>query len=268
MTEHEVPLPGGDVTEGVVRVGDTVRRPVGDHTPTVHAVLRHLEREGFDGAPRVLGVDDRGREVLTYVEGEVAGRPWPAWVGDEDRGVSVARLLRRLDDALEGFGLPPGQPTDTTRPGLPDKPGPPPWFLGHRDVTPENTVFRDGTAVALVDFDLLRPSTRVDEVVNLLLWWAGWTAPADRDPAFAGIDPAHRAAVLVDAYGLSPAERELVVPLAVVTAVRSWASMQERAARFGGGWARMWDEGIGDVIHRRELWLRDEADALASALTS
>ncbi|WP_165977962.1 hypothetical protein [Nonomuraea diastatica] len=23
----------------------------------------------------------------------------------------------------------------------------------------------------------------------------------------------------------------------------------------GGGWARMWDEGIGDEIKRREAWL-------------
>jgi hypothetical protein len=27
----KIPLTGGDVTEGVVRVGDTVRRPVGPH---------------------------------------------------------------------------------------------------------------------------------------------------------------------------------------------------------------------------------------------
>ena len=75
---EEIPLPGGDVTEGVVRLGDTVRRPLGDHSAQVHLVLRHLEASGFDGAPRLLGVDDRGREILTFVDGEVAGRPWPS----------------------------------------------------------------------------------------------------------------------------------------------------------------------------------------------
>ena len=62
---EEIPLPGGDVTEGVVRLGDTVRRPLGDHSDQVHLVLRHLEARGFDGAPRLLGVDDRGKVRLS-----------------------------------------------------------------------------------------------------------------------------------------------------------------------------------------------------------
>ncbi|WP_435866505.1 hypothetical protein [Streptosporangium sandarakinum] len=54
---REIPLVDGDVTEGVVRVGDTVRRPVGPNAPLVHALLRHLEEVGFAGAPRFLGID-------------------------------------------------------------------------------------------------------------------------------------------------------------------------------------------------------------------
>lgn len=117
--EVEVPLAGGDVTEGVVRVGQTVRRPLGPHSPLVHEVLRHLERAGFDGAPRLLGIDDQGREILTYVDGEVAGRPLPDWVADEERIVSVARLVRRYDDAVAGLGIP-----DTVEP-VEDPPGAP-----------------------------------------------------------------------------------------------------------------------------------------------
>ena len=62
MTQQEIPLIGGN-TSTVVRVGDTVRRNVGPWTPAVHALLRHLEYIGFTGAPRVLGLDERGREV-------------------------------------------------------------------------------------------------------------------------------------------------------------------------------------------------------------
>jgi len=100
--EAEIPLLGGDVTEGVVRVGNTVRRPLQATSPLVHALLKHLEAVGFDGAPRFLGVDDRGREILSYIPGEVAGRPRPPWIADEDRMISLARLVRAYDDAAAG----------------------------------------------------------------------------------------------------------------------------------------------------------------------
>ena len=161
---EEIPLAGGDVTEGVVRVGDTVRRPLGDHSPLVHKVLRHLEAVGFEGAPRFLGIDGKDREILTHVDGEVVGRPWPEWVADEERARSVARLARRLDDAMLPLGIPDGAgPVD------PDQPGPAPTFIGHRDFTPENTVFRHGRATAFIDFDICGPASRVQEVTNLLL---------------------------------------------------------------------------------------------------
>jgi hypothetical protein len=60
----EVPLAGGRVNPGVVRVGETVRRPMGGRAPFIHDLLVHLERVGFDSAPRFLGVDDVGREIF------------------------------------------------------------------------------------------------------------------------------------------------------------------------------------------------------------
>ena len=50
----EVPLGRGNVSGGVVRIGDTVRRPAGPWTPAVHALLGHLHATGFPGAPRPL----------------------------------------------------------------------------------------------------------------------------------------------------------------------------------------------------------------------
>jgi hypothetical protein len=70
MVEPEIPLDGGSHSR-VVRVGQTVRRVSRPWSPAVHDLLRHLDREGFAGAPRALGFDDQGREVLTYIEGEV-----------------------------------------------------------------------------------------------------------------------------------------------------------------------------------------------------
>ncbi|MBT2501111.1 phosphotransferase [Curtobacterium sp. ISL-83] len=264
--EAEVPLLGGDVTEGIVRKGMTVRRPVGPASERVRRLLTALEQRGFDASPRHLGTDRAGRDVLTFLPGEVAVRPWPTWVGDDRRAASVARLLRRYDDAAEQVGL-PAWATSTGPPDPPPVPSAgPPTLLGHRDVTPENVVFRDGEAAALIDFDLARPSARVEEVANLLLWWGAWMHEDDRQEAVGTVDPVARGALLVDAYGLDDASRRRIVPVSREIAERSWSSMQHRAETLGGGWRRMWDEGIGDVILRRQTWLAEHAAVLAAAV--
>lgn len=268
MTEEpEIALPGGDVTEGVVRVGDTVRRPIGDHSVLVHTVLDHLHSVGFEGAPRFLGLDAKGREILTFVEGEVAGRPWPDWVADEDRIVSVARLVRRYDDAVASLGLPDtlvGAPSAADPDGCPPGLQQPRELLGHRDITPENVVFRDGVAHALIDFDLVRPSSRLDEVLSMLLWWAPLMPVADREPVLSDVDPFRRAGLLVDAYGL--VDRSRLVEIMIRQGERTWYLMRRRSDELGGGWRRMWVGGVGDRILRRTDWMREHAAELDAAV--
>ena len=46
----EEPLLGGNASTGVVRVGDTVRRPAAPHTAAVQALLSYLHAVGFEGA--------------------------------------------------------------------------------------------------------------------------------------------------------------------------------------------------------------------------
>jgi len=255
------------VTDGIVRVGSTVRRPVGPHSRLVHTVLEHLERTGFDGAPRFLGVDAAGREVLTYLDGEVAARPWPAWVADEGRVASVARLVRAYDDAVVGLGLPAAvADVHVAEPaGTPATIAGPPELVGHLDVTPENVVFRAGSAFALIDFDLLRPAARVEEVANVLLWWAPLMPAPDRERALRDVDAVARVRLIVEAYGLDAADRERVVAVAQNVADRSWHLMRDRAERLGGGWRRMWDDGVGERILRRQGWLAEHRAELHDA---
>jgi hypothetical protein len=267
----EIPLAGGDVTEGVVRVGDTVRRPVGPHSSLVHALLTHLESAGFDGAPRFLGIDGSGREVLTYIEGEVAGRPRPPWIADETRLASVGRLVRAYDDAAASFTPPPDALPGTKvpePPGIPPAPAYPPELTGHVDITPENVIFRHGRAYALIDFDLAKPATRADEMFSAMLWWAPLSDPRDVDPLLRDVDVARRARILADSYSLSGTDRERVMEVAVLRTRRSWYLMKQRAQTHGGGWQRMWDEGVGNVIRRREAWLDRHAAQLTAALTA
>jgi len=269
--QAEIPLAGGDVTAGVVRVGDTVRRPVGPHSPLVHALLTHLESVGFEGAPRFLGIDGAGREVLSYIDGEVAGRPRPAWIADETRLASVGRLVRAYDDAAASFTPAPDVLPSTELaepPGIPPAPGYPPELIGHVDITPENVVFRSGRAYALIDFDLAKPATRADEMCNAMLWWAPLADPRDADPLLRDVDVPRRCRILADAYGLSGTDRERIMEVAVLRTRRSWYLMKQRAETLGGGWQRMWDEGVGDVIKRREAWLDRHAAMLTAALTA
>jgi hypothetical protein len=269
--EPEIPLTGGDVTEGLVRAGDTVRRALGRNAPYVHALLEHLEAVGFEGAPRYLGVDTAGREVLTFVEGEVAGRPHPDWIADERRLVSIGRLVRAYDDATLGFRVPAGvlcDPGLAYPAGLPPEPDHEPEIIAHLDITPENLVFREGAAYALIDFDLARPAARVDELYNAMLWWGPLNEPQDVAPALRGVNVPRRCRMLADAYGMTERDRLRLVEVAVLRTRRSWFVMKHRAELDGGGWQRMWDEGVGDIIKRREAWLDRNGAAVEAALTA
>ena len=93
-------FPGGNVSS-VSRVGDTVRRRSGPTTPAVHALLRHVRAAGFGQAPQPLGFDEEGREILTFVEGEVWHDPLPDVVWLDRTLTDAASLLRRLHDATD-----------------------------------------------------------------------------------------------------------------------------------------------------------------------
>jgi hypothetical protein len=262
-----VPLLGGDVTEGVVRVGDTVRRPVGAHSAAVQHYLRHLAAVAFDAAPRFLGIDAKGREVLTYLPGEPGGRPLHAWAATEPVLVGIARMQRRLHDASAGFTLPPG--VEWQLPvlieGVPT-PYDAPDMVAQNDMTPDNIVFRDHEPVGLIDFDLSGPTTRLLDIVTTLLYWAPLRAPVDRDPVLRDADSGHRMRVYADAYGLAAADRLRLLDVADRRFSRSWHVMRHHALHRGGGWARMWDEGVGDVIRRGHDWLREQRPVLEAAL--
>ncbi|MFF4773717.1 phosphotransferase [Microtetraspora fusca] len=248
--------------ERIVRVGATVRRPMTAASPAVHALLAHLEAVGFDGAPRVIGVDGQDREILTFVDGETATRPLPAWAVSDETLAALARLLRRFHDAAESFVPPPdavweqGSQTDES-----------PELVGHCDVTPENVVFRPGPSgrpmpYALIDFDLARPTTRLFDVVTTLRHWAPIADPIDRDPRQRGMEVGPRLRLFCDAYGLSVRDRLRLIDTARTRLGRSYVATRTRALTLGGDWARRWAEGAGERIRRAGAWLDAHEDEL------
>jgi hypothetical protein len=161
----------------VERNGAAVRRPTGPWTPAVHALLQHLEAVGFAGAPRVLGIDAQGYELLSYVAGEVPHAPLPSWARTDPALRSVARLVRRYHDAVRSFIPPPDaqwQATSSPTVGT---------LVCHNDLYPGNVVFRGGRAVALIDFDFAHPAPPLWEVAMAAWHWVPLMAPADGGPA-------------------------------------------------------------------------------------
>jgi Ser/Thr protein kinase RdoA (MazF antagonist) len=271
VAEVEVPLAGGDVTEGLVRVGDTVRRPRQPWSEPVAAFLGHLVAAGFP-APRWLGVDDAGRDVLDFLPGDVPGSPPQAWACTDEVLAAVGRFLRRLHTAAAGFAPPAGARwfgTDRVV-ELPADVPPlftgPPELVSHCDMTPQNVVFAGAEPIGLIDFDLTRPTTHLADVVGTAIHWLPLGDPTDRAPVYAAMDIPSRLKIFVDAYGLDPARRAEFLAQARRGAVRSWHLMKANAEQRGGGWARMWDAGVGDAIRRRQDWLLAEAPALEAAL--
>ncbi|MDS1268749.1 phosphotransferase [Lipingzhangella sp. LS1_29] len=272
-TQPELRLPAGDVTEGVVRVGDTVRRPHQPQSLAVAEYLDHLERVGFPGSPRYLGRDDSGRDVLTFLPGHVPGDPVEPWATDERLLTSVGRLLRALHTASAGFAADRGfaAPAGSTwrRDLVPvhlPAPEPQPELVSHLDVTPQNVVVRDGEAVGLVDFDLAGPTTRLTDLYNTAMHWVPLCAPEDLRPPWDVVDQLSRLRALVDAYGATSGERSSLLDLGIARADVSWERMRASAEQLGGGWARMWRAGVGDMILRRKRWLVSRRAELAAAL--
>ncbi len=183
---HGHRLPGGNVG-GAVRIGATVRRPVGPWTPAVHALLGHLAHARLAAVPRVHGVDARGREILDYLPGEVIDLDVEQL--SAARLAALGRWLRSLHAAASGF----------------DHPGPwrffgadEPVLITHNDVAPYNVAFDGDEVAGVFDWDLAGPSTPL-----LDLGHTAWTAipffrPIPADQA------AQRLRVFADAYGIDP----------------------------------------------------------------
>ena len=257
-------LLASDGVTHVVRIGDTVRRQIRPFTASVHAFLTHLHSSGFTAAPEPLGYDQQGREILSFVPGEVPVEPLPDWATAPEVLVALARLVRRLHDTAQGWTPPRGAVWGSI-PGTPPL-GVVPLFdvaelISHQDYCPGNVVFRDRLPAAFIDFDLARPTTRVADAVNAMYWWVPLLDPQDRPPSLVDADAAARVRLFADAYGMDATQRTEVVAVAVRRAANATLAMQA-AAEVDPVFRRWWDEGVKDRMPRAERWVAANADRL------
>lgn len=197
-------LEGGGRTL-VTRQDDLVFREARPWTPSTHLLLKHLENNGFDEAPRIAGsgFDARGRETLLHIDGEfVHPGPW-----SDEALVQVGQILRRLHHITASF-VPPANAVWQ------------PWFLrelggeksviGHGDLAPWNTITRTGMPIALIDWEYAGPLDPLVELARVC-----WLFPQLHDDDVAqriGLPPletrVRQLRLLVDAYGLSKMQRQ------------------------------------------------------------
>ncbi|MHB1583198.1 MAG: phosphotransferase [Acidimicrobiales bacterium] len=265
MADPEV-LGGGVANAGaVVREGAYVLRPASRSTPVVHELLRWVRAAGFTGVPEPVGIEPDGRERLVYIPGEVAVPPFPAWIQTDRSLGSIAELLASFHEAVAGFCVESDRDGDGWNIEMADpEPGD---LLCHNDVCPENVVFRDGVAVALLDFDFVALGRRLYDLAGVATMCIPLDTAADAAVwGWGALDPVRRLRVVADAYGLPPGRQPLVDVIEQRMASGN-RFLRRRVERGEQAFVDMWDRmGGAGRYERRVAWLRRHRERFLEAL--
>ncbi|MGO3210173.1 MAG: phosphotransferase [Brachybacterium sp.] len=250
--ENGQPLEGGNATAGVVRVGDTVRKPWGPTTPAVHELMRTVAAAGID-VPAVRGRDQQGRQVLEFVPGTSALDAPPLRLDELRR---VGRMIRSIHDASAGFAPSAPAPWDALLPvpeGTPD-------LICHGDLTPWNLIL--GERWVFIDWDGAAPSTR--------LWDLAYSAQAFtlNDVAEEPAAAARRLAALIEGYGADADLRARLPRTMAARAEAMWTMLRDADREGREPWGAMFTSGHGehwrdvaDHVRRHEpAWVRALSD--------
>ena len=149
MTEE--PLGGGNNARQVVRVGGTVHRARDAGSGFAARVLAYLESAGYPHAPRYLGVDDCGRDILSYIPGQTTDHPSQRAEGAYTRGGAMLRLLH---ETTARHRLAAGREC-----------------VLHGDPGPFNTIFWQGLPAAFIDWSSCHPGDRLDDLGYMAWTW-------------------------------------------------------------------------------------------------
>jgi hypothetical protein len=256
----EALLAGGLTNAGLVtRVGDTVRRPRRQGSPSTWALFEHLERVGFAGAPRFLGLDDDGREILSFIPGEAVLEPYPDWALTDEALVSVAELLRRYHDAAASFDAAGGSWPEFVPPQFRE------GLISHNDPNLDNVIFSGGVAVGLIDFDLASPGSAVWDVACATRLWTPMRDDRDAPEAVRG-RTLERLRIFVDAYGLPRRDRARVVDAVVHAHERCYRVVRTAVSGGHETFGRMWREGGQARADRTRSWIASHRAQMRAAL--
>jgi hypothetical protein len=279
VTDEQVLIGGMDPRWAPVRVGETVRRPAGTGRPGVTALLQHLEAVGFDGAPRHLGWDEQGREVLTWIAGDVPLPPYPDWAMTEQALADLGAVIRRFHEATASFVAPreAGWATDWADPAgrdLEDADGqgegrfsPGRLVVCHNDLYPENVVFEHGRVVALIDFAMAAPGRPLWDLAIAAELWCPLGDPSRRDQHPSTLDGVVRFGILARAYGLEAERADELLDVIIEERAHSHANIRAEVAAGNESWIRDWATAGGDArAAADDAWIVVNRAALIQAV--
>jgi hypothetical protein len=249
-------LPGA---VGAVRVGSTVRKIAGPWTSTIHELLTYLRGNGFSLAPEPLGIDDRGREILSWLDGEPANRPWPSILRSDDGVIALTRALRHFHDIVRGFD--PGAGACWRAGSRPVGSG---EIVCHGDFGPWNTLWRSSELVGVIDWDMAEPGPPLMDVAFLALHLV--PLRSNELPSSTGFDAepprSRRLALLLESYG-GVSRREVIEAV-----FEHHARDRERTITWGAEgrepWSTFLSEGDLDLIDADNAWLQQHEGELIS----
>ena len=234
-----------------VKVGDTVRRQAGPWTPTIHALLQFLGERGFAYAPTPLGMDESGREILTFLPGKAASRPWAQVLFTDEGLVQAANMLREYHEIVKDF--PVAADAEWRIGKVAKQPG---HIIRHGDLGPWNTIWQQDTLTGLIDWDFAEPGERITDLAQMAYYFAplrgeeGW-----RQAGFAERpDLRKRLDVLCAAYGGFTAYE-------VLLELQRWLDEElRRVCTFGGEnlepWLTFLRRGDDKELAADQGWLR------------
>lgn len=253
-------LAGGNLN-AVVRVAGTVRRSAGAWTAAVHLLLRHLEAEGFEGAPRVLGFDEQGREVLSFIEGDTDSSGELDWIWSTEALVEAGNLIRRYHEACRSF-TPPENVRWQVMVGAPSGGE----IVCHNDLAPFNTVYRDGLPHAFLDWDLAAPGPPIWDIAGAA--WKFVPLYPNRAGKSWPIAPglrAERLRIFCDAYALD--DRRDLLPIIGRRISASLRALEVWGGAGIPGWAEMAREpGHGQAMVAALALLEEQSEVFEKAL--
>lgn len=252
MPQAEEPLEGGNLNPEVVRVADRVHRHAGEWTPAVHQLLQHLANRRYR-APLPLGMDDQGREVLSFVPGECVYPDSMLLVATDTGLRRIGRLVADYHQAQEDF-VPPADarwrsegrdPSGSTE------------VIAHNDLAPWNLI-AGPTDWVFIDWDMAAPGRRFWDLSWALHTFVGLWPESELDDSTiaAHID------AFCDGAEVDLGERPALLDV-VVERTRDHAEMLRRRAADGDrrfaalvedGHAERWEQGAQHVEAHRERW--------------